>query len=249
MIKLMHGDTIEKMKLLNDESIDLILADLPYGTTASSWDKIIDFKKMWAEYERIIKPQGAIVLFASGRFTNKLINSNEPIYRYKWIWKKNRAGNFVNANNRPMTSYEEICVFSKGVSANVKDLNRKMKYYPQGLVEVNKTIKHGDSKFGTMAGKRKGHKKETVQKYTNYPRDILEFDCVAKPQHPTQKPIELLEYLIRTYTKSSDLVLDNTMGSGSMGVAAVKSGRSFIGIELDNKYFEIAKKADRGKMQ
>lgn len=242
MIDLKQGDCLELMKAIPDGSVDMILCDLPYGTTASSWDKIISAAKLWEQYNRIIKSKGAIVLFASGQFTNKLINSQNDIYRYKWIWEKNRRGNFVNANNRPMTSYEEICVFSKGITANTKNTDLKMNYYPQGLVEINKTKRHGDTQFGTMAGKRPSHKKVTVQKYTNYPSDVLKFDCVSKPEHPTQKPLELLEYLIRTYTNEGEVVLDNCMGSGSTGVAAVNLNRDFIGYELDQDYFDIATK-------
>lgn len=238
---LLHGDCLELMKDLPDQSVDLILTDPPYGTTASKWDKNIDSVEMWKQYNRLIKSQGAIVLFASGQFTNKLINSQPDIYRYKWVWEKSKSGNFVNANNRPMTRYEEILVFSKGITANTKDKSRKMHYYPQGLIPSGKVVKHGDTQFGTMAGKRPGQKKVTVQKYTNYPTDILKFKCVNKPQHPTQKPIDLLEYLIKTYTKESEVVLDSCMGSGSTGVACVNTNRNFIGMELDDNYFDIAK--------
>ena len=251
-VKLFKGDCLELMKGIPDESIDMILCDLPFGTTENQWDKILPAKILWGQYLRIIKPKGAIVLFASGQFTNKLINSQNDIYRYKWVWEKNRRGNFVNAKNRPMTSYEEICVFSKGITANTKNTDLKMNYYPQGLIEINKIKKNSDTKFGTMAGKRPSHKKVTVQKYTNYPSDVLKFDCVSKPEHPTQKPVELLEYLIRTYTRENETVLDNTMGSGSTGVACVNTNRNFIGMELDEDYFKIAKerikKADRSKL-
>ncbi|SKA07868.1 DNA-methyltransferase [Fructilactobacillus lindneri] len=240
-VKLLQGDCLELMKGIPDKSIDMILCDLPYGTTANKWDKILPAEILWGQYLRIIKPKGAIVLFTSGQFTNKLINSQNDIYRYKWVWEKNRRGNFVNAKNRPMTSYEEICVFSKGITANTKNTDLKMNYYPQGLIEINKIKKHSDTQFGTMAGKRPSHKKVTVQKYTNYPSDILKFDCVSKPEHPTQKPLELLEYLIRTYTRENETVLDNTMGSGSTGVACVNTNRNFIGMELDENYFKIAK--------
>ena len=251
-VKLSQGDCLELMQRIPDESIDMILCDLPYGTTENQWDKILPAKILWGQYLRIIKPKGAIVLFASGQFTNKLINSQNDIYRYKWVWEKNRRGNFVNAKNRPMTSYEEICVFSKGITANTKNTDLKMNYYPQGLIEINKIKKNSDTKFGTMAGKRPSHKKVTVQKYTNYPSDVLKFDCVSKPEHPTQKPVELLEYLIRTYTRENETVLDNTMGSGSTGVACVNTNRNFIGMELDEDYFKIAKerieKADRSTL-
>ena len=239
---LINGDCLEEMKAIPDNSVDMILCDLPYGTTASKWDSIIDFSELWNQYNRIIERHGAIVLFSSGQFTNKLINSQPDIYRYKWIWVKTKKGNFVNANNRPMTRYEEISVFSKGITANTKNTDLKMNYYPQGLIEVNKKVKHGESKFGTMAGKRKGQKRETVQRYTNYPCDVLFFDSVPHPVHPTQKPTELLEYLVKTYTDEGDFVLDNCMGSGSTGVACINTNRNFIGIEMDKKYFDIAEK-------
>ena len=239
-IKLINGDCLKEMKQIKDKSIDMILCDLPYGTTASAWDKIIDSKKLWEQYERVIKDNGAIVLFASGLFTNKLINSNDKIYRYKWIWFKTKRGNFVNAKNRPMTAYEEICIFSKGVTANGN--GNKMKYYPQGLKPIHKVNKDGGSRFGTMAGKRPSHQEITIQEWTNYPFDVLQFESVGKPIHPTEKPNDLLEYLIKTYTNENEVVLDNCMGSGSTGVACVNTNRNFIGIELDKTYFDIAKK-------
>ena len=239
---LWNGDCLELMKKIPDKSIDCIICDLPYGTTASSWDKIISFESLWGEYERVIKDNGAIILFASGQFTHKLIQSNEKIYRYKWIWFKNTRGNFVNAKNRPMTAYEEICVFSKAVTANGK--SQKMKYYPQGLIPKT-TIRHDKSgtRFGTMAGKRPSHKETVVSEYTNYPFDVLQFDAEPKSKtvHPTQKPVQLLEYLVKTYTLEGETVLDNCMGSGSTGVACVNTNRNFIGIELNNTYYDIAK--------
>lgn len=219
--------------------VDMILCDLPYGTTASSWDKIIDSKKMWEQYEKLITDDGAIVLFASGQFTYKLIQSNEKLYRYKWVWFKTKRGNFVNAKNRPMTSYEEILVFSKGVTANGS--KNKMKYYPQGLIPIHKVNIDNGTRFGTMAGKRPSHQKETIQEWTNYPFDVLQFESVGKPIHPTEKPVKLLEYLIKTYTKEGESVLDNTCGSGSTLVAAKNVNRKCIGIELDEKYCEISK--------
>lgn len=236
-----QGNCLELMKAIPDKSVDMILCDLPYGTTASGWDKVIDFSQLWGEYERIIKNNGAIVLFCSGQFTHKLINSNEKLYRYKWVWLKNKRGNFVNAKNRPMTSYEEIAVFSKGVMANGG--KNKMKYFPQGLI-AKKTIHRDKSgtKFGTMAGKRPSHKDVTISEYTNYPWDTLQFDCVPKPIHPTQKPIPLLEYLIKTYTNEGETVLDNCMGSGSTCVACIHTNRNYIGFELNETYFNAAKK-------
>ena len=220
----------------------MILCDLPqlYGTTASKWDSIIDFEKLWEEYERIISDNGAIVLTASGSFTHKVISSNEKLFKYKWIWIKSRPGNFVNANNRPMTKYEEILVFSRGNTANGS--KNKMKYNPQGLIEVNKTTKASPNRFGSMAGKRPSHQKYTKQKYTNYPVDILEFNSLGSYSHPNQKPVPLFEYLIKTYTNKGETVLDNCMGSGTTGVACKNLSRNFIGMELDEEYFNIAKK-------
>ena len=180
------------------------------------------------------------MLFGSGQFTYKLISSNEDLYRYKWIWYKTKRGNFVNANNRPMTAYEEIMVFSKATTANGS--KNKMLYNPQGLIPKTTIRKDNGTRFGTMAGKRPSHKEVTISEYTNYPCDVLEFASVSNPCHPTEKPIDLIEYLIRTYSNEGDLVLDNCMGSGTSGAASVRAKRDFIGIELDPKYFETAKK-------
>lgn len=238
-VKLYHGDCLEIMKQIPDKSIDLIICDPPFGTIACEWDNIINFKQLWEQYERIIKDDRAIVLFGSGQFTYKLISSNEDLYRYKWIWYKTKRGNFVNAKNRPMTAYEEVMVFSKASTANGS--KNKMLYNPQGLIPKT-TVRHdAGSRFGTMAGKRPSHKETTVSEYTNYPCDVLEFASEGNPQHPTQKPVALIEYLIATYSNEGDTVLDNCMGSGTTGVAAVMAKRNFIGIELEDKYFNIAK--------
>lgn len=240
-IEIKQGDCLELMKEIPDGSVDMILCDLPYGTTASSWDKIINLKEIWKHYERIINPNGgAIALFASGQFSYKLIASNEKLFKYKWIWLKSKRGNFVNAKNRPMTAYEEIMMFSKGNTANGSKI--KMAYYPQGLIRKETVRKNkSGTRFGTMAGKRPSHKSEFVSEYTNYPCDVLIFNSVSKPVHSTEKPVALLEYLIKTYTNEGDTVLDNCMGSGSTGVACINTNRNFIGYELDEKYFEIAK--------
>lgn len=238
-IKLYKGDCLEIMRQIPDKSIDLIVCDPPFGTIACEWDNILDFKEMWAQYERIIKDDRAIVLFGSGQFTYKLISSNEDLYRYKWIWYKSKRGNFVNAKNRPMTAYEEAMVFSKATTANGS--KNKMLYNPQGLISKT-TIRHDNgTRFGTMAGKRPSHQEVTISEFTNYPCDVLEFASEPNPLHPTQKPVALIEYLIRTYSNEGDVVLDNCMGSGTTGVAAMRSKRDFIGIELDEGYFEIAK--------
>lgn len=236
-IKLYNGDCLEVMRSIPDKSIDLIVCDPPFGTIACEWDNIIDFKELWSQYERIIKDDRAIVLFGSGQFTYKLISSNEDLYRYKWIWYKTKRGNFVNANNRPMTAYEEIMVFSKAATANGS--KTKMLYNPQGLIPKT-TVRHDNgSRFGTMAGKRPSHQETTISEYTNYPCDVLEFASESSPQHPTQKPIPLIEYLIRTYSNEGDTVLDNCAGSFTTAIAAMNANRNFIGIELEKKYFNI----------
>ena len=235
------------MCLIPDKSVDMILCDLPYGTTACKWDKNINHLLLWNQYERIIKDDGAIVLFANGSFTNKLINSNEVLYKYKWIWIKNEKGNFVNAKNRPMTQYEEILVFSKGNTANGSKI--KMKYYPQGTKIINQKQPVYKNNFGSMAGKRKSHKDIFITETGNYPTDILFFDAKAKMHrlHPNEKPVELFEYLIKTYTNEGETVLDNCMGSGTTAIACINTKRNYIGFEWcpdepHDTYFKLANK-------
>jgi site-specific DNA-methyltransferase (adenine-specific) len=236
--KIYNEDCLEGMKRIQDKSVDMIFCDLPYGTTASQWDSIIPFEPLWEQYKRIIKDTGAIVLTASGGFTHKVISSNEQMYKYKWIWKKNRPTNFVNAKNRPMTIFEEVLVFSKANTANGSKV--KMVYNPQGLVEVNTKVKKSKTKFGSVAGARKSHQEYVEQQYTNYPVDFLEFNTDSKQLHPTQKPVALVEYLIKTYTNEGETVLDNCMGSGTTAIACINTNRNFIGFELDENYYRIA---------
>jgi site-specific DNA-methyltransferase (adenine-specific) len=234
------------MKDIPDKSIDMILCDLPYGTTASEWDKLIPSDKLWEQYNRIIKDNGSVLLFANGLFEPRAMLSNLKDYKYKWVWIKNNSTNFVHAKNRPLTKHEDILVFSKAPMGHISQLGTKrMKYNPQGLIRVDKTIKAGKGRFGTVAGIRPSHKEEFIREYTNYPNDVLlNFPEVSagKKMHTNEKPVALLEYLIKTYTNKNDVVLDNCMGSGSTGVACINTNRNFIGIELDEKYFEIAKK-------
>lgn len=220
--ELYKGDCLELMKDIPDKSIDMILCDLPYGTTWSKWDSIIDFKELWEEYNRICK--GAIVLFSSQPFTTKLINSNIKNFKYTWYWIKNIKGNYLNAKRQPLRQLEEINVFNKH------------NYYPQGIKKVNKISKRGSSAKTTM----QNYSNEWVQENEGYPSNILYFDLDKEKFHPTQKPIDLLQYLIKTYTNENELVLDNCMGSGSTGVACLNMNRKFIGIELEDKYFDIA---------
>jgi site-specific DNA-methyltransferase (adenine-specific) len=238
-MQLIHGDCLEKMKDIPDKSIDMILCDLPYGTTACKWDVVIPFEPLWEQYKRIIKDKGAIVLFGSEPFSSHLRISNIKQYKYDWIWKKNRPTDKFNAKNRPMGIHENISVFSSGVTANVKT-NNKMPYFPQGLISCNIEIRGTTGKWEST--KRKSHKEKYMLKATGYPTSLLEYKKDEDHCHHTQKPVALLEYLIKTYTLEGETVLDNTMGSGSTGVACINTKRNFIGIEKDDKYFEIAKK-------
>lgn len=237
-----QGDCLELMKQIPDGSIDMILCDLPYGTTACKWDTIIPFEPLWCQYERIIKDNGAIVLFGAEPFSTELRHSNLPMFKYDWVWIKNNAVGFVNAKLKPMNKHEIISVFSKGKTSNGNPNN--MRYFPQGLITYGKEVRSGNKKGKDNTYWRPSLKSSNeggyVQQYTNYPTTVLQFDKVQKSVHPTQKPVALLEYLIKTYTKSGDVVLDNCMGSGSTCVAAVNTGRHYIGFELDPIYFDIA---------
>jgi site-specific DNA-methyltransferase (adenine-specific) len=241
-IKLYKGDCLEIMKDIPDGSIDMILCDLPYGTTACKWDVVIPFDKLWEQYNRIIKPNGAIVLFGSEPFSSFLRTSNIKMYKYDWIWHKSRPTGFAQAKNQPLRDFENIIVFSKGAAIHANQTKNRMKYNPQGLSDC--LIFKNQTKNGrtdTCFSKRKSHKTTHTQTKTGYPRQVLRFSSESNTLHPTQKPIELLEYLIKTYTNEGELVLDNCMGSGSTGVACINTNRNFVGIELDENYFNIAK--------
>jgi len=230
--KLLHGDCLKLMKNIPDKSIDMILCDLPYGiTNRNKWDTIIPLEELWKQYERIIKDNGAIVLTASQPFTTTLIKSNMNIFKYCWYWDKVCSTGFLNSKIQPLRQIEEICVFYK----------KQVKYNPQ-MVHTGKVRKKGGGKVATTNyGKFKnGYFSEDD---LLYPKQLLVFSNAnkSKIKHPTQKPLPLFEYLVKTYTNEGDLVLDNCMGSGTTGVACKNLNRDFIGIELDEKYFEIAK--------
>lgn len=245
MHKIFNGDCLEIMQKIPDNCIDLVCCDLPYGTTASSWDKAIPMDKLWGQYNRVLTKTGTVLLFANGIFTPRVMSSNLRDYKYRWVWVKRNATNFVHAKNRPMTKSEDILVFSKGAMGHRSQLgDKRMTYNPQGLISCHQVKKSGKSKFGTVAGCRPSHKDEVVREYTNYPSDVLlDFPevCPTKKVHTNEKPILLLEYLINTYTDKNGVVLDNCMGSGTTGIASINSNRKFIGIELDENYFNIAK--------
>ena len=214
------------MKDIPSGSIDMILADLPYGTTKNKWDSIIPLGKLWEQYERVIKGNGAIVLFGSQPFTTALNNSNTKLYRYEWIWIKNNSTGFQLANKRPMKKHEIISVF----------YNKQPTYNPQGLQPYGKVNKRGSmgDNWDEMSSN------QYIQKYTNYPTQLLEYSYDKEKLHPTQKPVALFEYLIKTYTNEGETVLDNCMGSGTTAIACLNTNRNFIGFEMDKEYFDIA---------
>ena len=247
VIDIKRGDCLELMKDIPDGSVDMILADLPYGTTALSWDEVIPFEPLWAEYERVIKDNGAIVLTASQPFTTKLINSKIELFKYNWVWKKARPTGFSHSKNMPLKDYEDVVVFSKGSIGHAHLIKNRMEYNPQGVYEVSRKIKRSTKGFsGTM--ERKSQSNEYTGKLSGFPKMVIEFSNVIQGTvHPTQKPLDLMEYLIKTYTNEGDLVLDNCMGSGTTGVACQNTNRNFIGFELDETYFNIAKERLEGK--
>lgn len=228
----MNGDCLELMKDIPDKSVDMILCDLPYGTTHNKWDSIIPLDKVWKQYNRIIKDGGAMVFTGQGLFSVNLIKSNEQYYRYTLIWEKTKAGGFLNAKRMPLQAHEDILVFYKKLPT----------YNPQmikGKPYTKKAVTNGD---GKNYGKFDRVGTVSINDGTRYPRSVIKIGNDNHGSlHPTQKPIELFEYLIKTYTNEGELVLDNCMGSGTTGVACVNTNRNFIGIELDNTYFEIAK--------
>ena len=243
-IELIQGDCLEKMKDIPDGSIDMILCDLPYGTTACKWDVIIPFEPLWEQYERVIKDNCVIVLTASQPFTTKLIESNFKLFKYCWYWAKSKPNGWQHAKNKPMTKVEEVVVFSKAPMGHASLLGyRRMRYNPQGISD-NGEVTIRESNHGRTMGARPNQVGKTVKSMTGFPSNILEYPNTIgrKAVHPTQKPVALFEYLIKTYTNEGDLVLDNCMGSGTTGVACVNLNRDFIGIEKDPEYFKIAEK-------
>lgn len=225
MIQLMHGDCLELMSSIPDGSVDMVLCDLPYGTTQNKWDSVIPFDALWREYKRVCK--GAIVLTAQTPFDKVLGASNLEMLKYEWIWRKSRATGHLNAKIQPMKDHENVLVF----------YDKLPTYNAQGLVRIDRVKKQGRDTTTNYGSVRDG---EYLQEFTNYPRSVLDIPSVGKTVHPTQKPVALMEYLIKTYTNEGETVLDNCMGSGTTGVACVNTGRNFIGIEREDKYFEIA---------
>ena len=235
-----NADCFDVFPFIADKSVDAIIADLPYGTTACKWDSILPLDKLWAEYKRVLKDDGCIILTASQPFTSALVMSNPKMFKYEWIWKKTRYSGNLNATRMPLKAHESVLIFAKG----------KTKYFPikteapEHLIDKRKTINPSIVKDGGAYNGSKGfvniRKKDDG---TRYPISVQEFKNPNNNSlHPTQKPIELMEYLVKTYTNEGDMVLDNTMGSGTCGLAAIKNNRRFIGIEKEKNYYDIALK-------
>lgn len=239
-IDLLHGDCLELMKDIPDKSIDMILCDLPYGTTACKWDTVIPFEPLWEQYKRIIKDNGAIVLFGSEPFSTELRHSNLKMFKYDWYWRKPRGTGHLNAKKQPLRDIETISVFYK----------KQCTYNPQySDGETYSAAKGGKNARVSVAGETtygrfmKGMEFQNDNPGIRYPKQLQEFGVVERGTvHPTQKPVALLEYLVQTYTNPGETVLDNCMGSGSTGVACVNTGRRFIGMELERQYFDVAVK-------
>lgn len=233
--ELLCGDCLELMKDIPDKSIDMILCDLPYGISACKWDIVLPFDSLWKQYKRIIKDNGAIVLFGTAPFSSLLRMSNAKMYKYDLIWEKTKASGFLNAHHAPLRAHEVISVFSSGKTTYNPQFIMGGKPYKKLNVTDGATTVYGKiDKTGIIKESKDGRR---------YPRSVVKFsNGNYKSLHPTQKPVPLLEYLIRTYTNEGDVVLDNCMGSGSTGIACIHTGRRFIGMELDGHYYDVAKR-------
>ena len=227
---LMFGDCLERMKEIPDGSVDAIICDPPFGTTQNKWDSVIPLEDMWTNLKRVIKPNGAIVLSATQPFTSTLILSNLDMFKYQWVWEKSKPTGHLNAKKQPLRKHEDIVVFYR----------KQCTYNPQCLKDTHAVVSR------TNRGNYGDCSKTTVQTKTGYPASILQFPTTTGV-HPTQKPVALMEYLIKTYTNEGETVLDFTFGSGTTGVAALGCSRKFIGVEMDETYFNIAKKRILGE--
>ena len=249
-------DCLEGMKQIPDGTIDAVICDLPYGTTACAWDSLIPKQPLWEQNKRILKHQGSVLLFGSEPFSTMLRMSNLDWYKYDWIWQKNVPTGFQHAKNMPMKDYEIISVFSAAGRGHANLLgNNRMTYNPQGLQSCH-IIENGQSKFNNTVGKRPSHKEVIVREQCNYPRMIINFDSQAGEGvnndriHPTQKPVDLIRYLVLTYTNPGMVVLDNCIGSGTTAIACIREHRHFLGFELNKEYFDNAcKRIDTERRQ
>ena len=245
---LLFGDCLERMKEIPNGSVDMVLTDPPYGATACKWDSVIDFTLMWAELNRVIKPNGAIVLFGSEPFSSTLRCSNLGMFKYDLVWEKSKGSNFVHSKYQPLKTHENIIVFSKGGAA--QGSKTPMKYYPQMTIGVPYDKGFGHNKINTLNGGLNKASSIHLKNETGnrFPRSVHYYKTAESEGsfHPTQKPVPLLEYLIKTYTQENETVLDFTFGSCSTGVAALNTNRKFIGVEMEEKYFDIGASRMKG---
>jgi len=247
MIDLRKGDCLELMKDLPDKSIDAIICDLPYGTTEARWDLIIPFEPLWAQYERVIKDNGSIVLTAQQPFSSMVVMSNLKLFKHTFIWEKDKCANFLLGRYQPLKIHEEILVFSKGgftYNARIK-ATYNSQLTDRKPRKKDTSIKEGSAGMNALNPRPNPTKLKSSENFMadkNFAKSVIYFATEHRNRlHPTQKPIALMEYLIKTYTNEGETVLDNCMGSGSTGIACINTNRNFIGMELDDKYFEIAK--------
>jgi len=244
-VQLREGDCLEILPTLPAGSVQTIITDLPYGTTELGWDRPIPLLPLWEQFRRLLTANGTVIMTASQPFTSQLIASNLDWFKYSLVWEKSRPTGFLHAPHMPLKKHEDICVFSRGVVVGRHRSARQMTYNPQNL-EPLATPKRRANGFthGTFIGRKLGA--STVQTHTNYPTSVLRFPSVAAATHPTQKPVDLIRYLVRTFSNPGDTILDCCMGSGTTGVAAVLEGRQFVGIEMDATYFRAAKQRIEG---
>lgn len=242
-IKLYNDDCFNVFPQIADKSVDMILCDLPYGTTRNKWDSVLPFDKLWEEYERVIKDDGAIVLFSDGMFEAELMVSNKKLWRYNLVWKKGeRTSGFLNANRMPLRNHETICVFYKKLPVYNPQFTEGRPLHGKGtkiFSEENSFVNNNYGDYKPTDDKRKGETRK-------YPKSVLNFERPHPPIHPTQKPVDLLEWLVRTYTNEGMTVLDNCMGVGSTGIACKNLNRNFIGIEITERYYKIAEQSLMG---
>ena len=237
--RIYNTDCLLGMREIPDQSIDAIICDRPYGTTRNAWDSVVPLQPLWREYERIVKDRGAIVLFSQMPFSAILVASNPRLFKYEWVWQKENATGFLNCHFAPLKVHENILVFSKSAAAFVRDKSNAMNYHPQMRPGKAYSAKQG----APTTSYDITHMREPVMihyKAERYPLDVIKFNRDTNRLHPTQKPVDLVRYLIRTYTESGGVMLDNCMGSGTTAIAAMREHRHFIGFETDKKYFEIA---------
>ena len=236
--RLFLGDCMEVMPTLPDASVDAIIADLPYFLTDLAWDQPIPLAPLWEQFRRLLKPTGAVVLTASQPFTAKLVMSNPEWFKYAMVWEKTRSTGFLHAKHMPLKKHEDICVFSPAVVVGRHRSTRQMTYNPQDLIALDPPNRRKNG-HGSFIGRTIGN--STIQTHTNYPTSVLRFASEPTRVHPTQKPLDLMRYLVRTFSNEADTVLDCCFGAGTTGVASIAEGRQFVGIERDERYFEMAR--------